>query len=456
MLIMPFSDIVGHRQATEVLRRAVASGRVAQAYLFVGPPNVGKTTVAKLFAQALNCERTAGAAALEDVDPCGACHNCLRIEEENHPDFMLLRPGVRSEIKDAVESEDESAEAEEREAGLFGDEPPVAQEGPSLFDDGAAAPRPAAKAKRRTGRITLFIEMPDALIYTEQIEEIIRRANVKMSPDSRHRVLVVTEVDRVHHEAADRLLKTLEEPPPGTSFVLTTSNPASVNDTIISRCQTINFQPLSNAQMLEHLAERYPDEDGRARRAVTAMAGGRFGRAVQLLESPEARGVRDELLQLAAQTADASLVEALVMGERVVQLNERWLEATDAVLTGRADTGGEEGGRLAELKAQAVAALLAKSPDRFKRIAMNQLLDVLQGWYRDLALLRVAPDSNLVTNSDWREKLTELAPGYSQGGLQFASETIDNTRRDLLRHNANMRLACEMLMCKLIASRRRK
>jgi len=87
---------------------------------------------------------------------------------------------------------------------------------------------------------------------------------------------------------------------------------------------------------------------------------------------------------------------------------------------------------------------------------MNQLLDMLQSWYRDLALLRAAPDSQLVANSDWREQLGEMAPRYSNTGLRFASETIDGTRRDLLRHNANMRLACEMLMCKLIASRRRK
>ena len=97
---MGFSDIIGHEKAIETLRRAIASGRVAQAYLLVGPPNIGKTTIAKEFAKALNCEALEGVTDPATIEPCGQCHNCVRIEQENHPDFVLLRPGLKLVTKD--------------------------------------------------------------------------------------------------------------------------------------------------------------------------------------------------------------------------------------------------------------------------------------------------------------------------------------------------------------------
>ncbi len=467
--IMAFADIVGHDKAIEVLRRAAGSGRVAQAYLFAGPPNIGKTTVAKQFAKALNCEKLPEGTPPEQLEPCGICHNCVRIEEENHPDFMVLRPGLRLETRDelpedaASEQEDEAVEEPVAQdgPGLFGDEEPApAQTGPSLFGDEPAAavqagPRkPPPKAKRRQSKIAMYVELPDALIYTEQIQEVVDRTSVKLAAGTRHRVIVITEADRIQYNAVDRLLKTLEEPPARTTFVLTSSNPAVVKDTIVSRCQTIKFQPLTTSQMLERLTERCPDADADTLRAVAAMAGGRFGRAEHLLATPAARAVRDGLLTMAAESTDALLMQCMAMGEKIIDLNEQWLAATDRALAG--DGAGDPSDRLAQLRAKAIAEMGKSSPDRFKRIAMNQLLDMLQSWYRDLALLRAAPHSQLVANSDWRDTLGDLAPLYTHKGLRFASQTIENTRADLLGHNANMRLACEVLMCKLIASRRRR
>lgn len=448
---MPFSGVVGHEQAIELLRRAAASRRVAPAYLLVGPPNIGKTTLAKEFAKALNCQGTAPGTPPEELDSCGGCHNCEHIEHENHLDFIVLRPGVRVETRDELPAQEQTEDADAAA------EPVGVQNGLALFDDQSAArsaPRTAPPPRQRSGKVTIFVELPDALIYSEQIEELLARTSAVLSRDTRHRVLVITEVDRVHLEAEDRLLKTLEEPPANTTFVLTTSRPARVKDTILSRCQIIKLQPLGPAQMLAHLRQRYPTAEESRLRAVTAMAGGRFGWALHLLESEEARAVRTELLELAAQTADAVLAECMVMGERLVALTENWLAAQEHAR--HVARGSASQDYVEQLRAKAVAELLKRSPDRFRRIAVNQLLDILQSWYRDLALLRAAPDSELVINSDWRDRLVQLAPLYSPAGLRFARRTIENARRDLLRHNANMRLACEVLVCKLIASRRRR
>ncbi len=397
----------------------------------------------------------------EAIEPCGQCHNCVRIEQDNHPDFIFLQPGIKLVTKDDPPEGTRPAEDDpfpdappaQEEPGLFGDDEPAAtQAGPSLFGDDepvvAAPKRPRApiKAKKRAANVEMYIDMPDALIYTDQIEQVIQRLSVKLTDASRHRVVVITEVDRIQYQAVDRLLKTLEEPPPRTSFALTTSNLANVKDTIISRCQSVKLQALTGAQLLEQLTQRYPGESDDKLRAVTAMAGGRFGRAMGLLKERAAPAVRAGLLTMMAETSDALLMQCMVMGEKLVELADQWVEATGSIAGSESGDDGEPADHMAELEDKAIAELIKKSPDRFKRIAMNELLDILQSWYRDLALLRAAPDSQLVANSDWRNTLQTLAPLYTSNGLRFASATIEATRMDLLKHNANMRLACEALI----------
>src|SRR4030042_2195693 len=83
---MPW-DIVGHEGAVELLRRDIAAGRVAHAYLFTGADGIGKRTLALQMARAVNCE-----APLAPGDPCGKCRACPLIAAAQHPDLFLLRP----------------------------------------------------------------------------------------------------------------------------------------------------------------------------------------------------------------------------------------------------------------------------------------------------------------------------------------------------------------------------
>ena len=97
---MSFATVVGHEQPIESLRRAVAEDRIATAYLLVGPPNIGKTLMATEFAKAVNCEAREPGAEAEDIDACDECHNCVRIDQENHPDLLMLRPAVSIDVKE--------------------------------------------------------------------------------------------------------------------------------------------------------------------------------------------------------------------------------------------------------------------------------------------------------------------------------------------------------------------
>src|SRR3989304_9030229 len=80
---MGFSEIIGHRQPLEILRRALGQGRLHHAYLFVGPEGVGKRTIALALAQALHCGEAGD-------DFCGRCADCARIRDRNHPDVRLV------------------------------------------------------------------------------------------------------------------------------------------------------------------------------------------------------------------------------------------------------------------------------------------------------------------------------------------------------------------------------
>ncbi len=428
---MSFATVVGHNQPIDILRRAIAAGRVATAYLFVGPPNVGKTLVATEFARALNCERLPADATPEQVEACDECHNCVRIGQENHPDLHVLRPAVAIDVKqagaekvsdtDARAIDAESAEEDEEDAG-----------------------------RMRTRKQRVYIELPDALIQTERVLETIQYAYARPAL-GRRKIVIVVSADTMDDEAANRLLKTLEEPPRDTTLVLTTARPDRLLPTIVSRCQVVRFHALSHAALRAALGERFPDADPGALDAATALAGGRYGRAWRIMDAPELAELRGELLDLAARTGDAQLVECLALGERLMAMPEAWWAATEEAEAGGGDSESER-----RMKLEALEALAKSSPDRISRIQMQEILDVLQTWYRDLTLLRSAPGSELVINADRGEQLAALAPVYSPAGLVWASQVIEEARRELTVHNANLRLACQVLMVKLIAARRRR
>ena len=90
---MPFSTIIGHAPVVDLLRRAVARGRVPQSLLFAGPEGVGKRAVALALAQAVNCPRG------QEGDACGTCPTCVRIARGQHSDVAVVDKGDEASIK---------------------------------------------------------------------------------------------------------------------------------------------------------------------------------------------------------------------------------------------------------------------------------------------------------------------------------------------------------------------
>ena len=331
------------------------------------------------FVKTVNCEANAEFAAVEAVDCCDECASCRAIERGNHPDFRLVRPQTRLES-----------------------------------DDGAGG--------------TLDIE--GALITTGQVAELISDASFKISR-ARRKVYIITSAERMNIEAANRLLKTLEEPPAATTFVLTAANLSALLPTIISRCQLLNFRPVPAPEAERCLRERFPAAEEGAIRAVVAFSGGRLGWAHTLLSHPEIMEVRKDLLAECSRLPELEMVDCLRLGEKILEAAERWWLA---------------------IGDQAVAEKALKSGrDRVLRTVMPEILDLVGTWFRDLILLSADTNALQVVNRDFLPALQTLARSYSNDRCQKTVEYLEDLKAQL-HQNANMRLASEMLALRLITT----
>jgi DNA polymerase-3 subunit delta' len=243
---MIWSDLRGHTPQVEMFRRAVQRGRMAHAYLFVGPPGIGKRLVAARIAQALFCDRHAEA----ELDACGVCGPCKQVQAGTHPDLLTLGlPEGKKELPIAA---------------LLG-------------------------ADERRGR--------EGLLYELSLRPM----------SATRRIAIIDDADRLSEECANALLKTLEEPPPGSILFLLTPSSDLLLPTIRSRSQPIVFSPLGVEEVAELLLAQEQAADRQAAEEAARLSGGSLETARQLL-APELRQLR-ELLHAALSTPRFDPVE---------------------------------------------------------------------------------------------------------------------------------------------------
>ena len=386
------TDIIGHQSALVILKRAVLSGRIPNAYLFVGQTSVGKTFTALQLAKVLNCERNADAQSPDTLDCCDECDNCRAINQHNHPDFMLVRPRISVKSDEGIVDD--------------GGEEDDSDEGPQV------------------------IEIAGSLVTTGQIEALISHASLKRVR-GRRKVYLITAAETMNAEAENRLLKTLEEPPSDTLLILTSSNLGALLPPTISRCQTINFEAVPPAEAEAALRQRFPDYPPDQLHSLVALSGGRVGWAITMLQHPEVLQIRSSLLDLCASLPQRGMVECLRQGEALLAAAELWwLASMDRDLAEKA------------LKARR---------DRVLRTRMHDILDVLISWFRDLMVVHADPDSGQVINRDRVDDLRRIAPGCQVEKCRRACLYLEDMKRQL-RQNVNLRLAAEIVALRLITA----
>src|ERR1700733_7529517 len=217
---MGFGDFLGNARIGSALRGMLSRGRVPSALLFTGARGIGKYTLARMFAQAANCER------LQD-DFCGECPSCLRIARLADP-----APLIAAGLTERGESAD--AAAVERMPLILEPHPDVW----ALVPDPVRLRTPVARPMIRVG----------------QLRAVQRAAYFR--PQGRRRVFVLDGADTMRWTDADVFLKILEEPPECATLILLAPSPDSLLQTIRSRCLHFHFAPVPAEQIESFLAER--------------------------------------------------------------------------------------------------------------------------------------------------------------------------------------------------------
>ncbi|MDD4859022.1 MAG: DNA polymerase III subunit delta' C-terminal domain-containing protein [Dehalococcoidales bacterium] len=329
-------QVVGQDKIVTLLQRCLEKQCLAHGYLLVGPPHVGKMTLALDVAQALNCASA--------QSPCGECPSCLKIRAGHHADVQVIALGGTT-----------------------------------------------AEGKQR------------AEIGIEQIRDMQHAASLPPF-EGKHRVFIIDGAESLSNEAANSLLKTLEEPAERVLFLPLATNEKLLPATVVSRCQKLELFPVAVARIEAVLVERWKVPAEKAR-LLAGLSHGCLGWAVTAASE-------DSLLQV----RDAEL--------------ERLL----GIIRGSPEARFAQAAQLATLFNQ-------------NRGALYGILDLWLDYWHDLLLVSLG-SRDIIINRDQSENLAELANVLSPSQIKSVIRSIQIVREQLMQ-NANPQLALEVLMLNL-------
>ncbi len=366
-----FEEFLGNGPAVEHLRMAIAAGRLPHALILAGPAGAGKYTLALMLTMALECERQprdlwSNGQSLAAF--CNRCRNCVRLASAAD-----LQAGVEA----AIVAREELRETDKKDTRVL------------------LQPHPDV--------LILPPDPPQLLIKLGQVRTLIQSAHYQPS-EAAHKVFILTSASLMK-EAANSLLKVLEEPPPAVHIFLLAENPHELLPTIRSRCATIRLGALRLIEIETMLGSRRPDLPPHERELIAQLAQGAAGRAISF-DLPAYMASRTDallLLRQATQEPDHSALFRMTEGYRA----------------------GAEGQSKMTGTLRALALLL-----------------------EDLLFL-AAGTPELVRNTDIRRELEKISAALSFAGIEQAVRGVDQVyagmRRNLLRSLSLDALAGELL-----------
>ena len=348
---MSFQNFHGNHETVTRIREMLARDRFPHAVIIAGPEGAGKYTLAQMIAKTLNCLEQPKNEGLPDF--CGHCSNCTRIAQADD---------LETRFGEAVETREAMREADKREVRI------LIQTHPEVT---VVPPDP-----------------PQMLIKVGQVRQVIDSIFYK-PVEARRKIVIFTESSFMK-EAANSLLKVLEEPPEYATLILLTTNPGELLPTIRSRCVTFTLGALPVSELDSALSTSRNDLKPAQRELVAHLVNGAMGRALgfKLEEYIEAR------------SSALTVLRSAIMGSDHTEL----FKITE---TYRA---GAEG-----------------------RDKTDQLLRTLYALLEDLLMLK-SGTPELVRNTDIRGELGRLAQAVDFDWIVTASQRLAEVERGMRRN----------------------
>ena len=352
---MPFSDFAGNPETIHRMREMLARNRFPHAVILSGAQGSGKYTLALMLARAMNCLEKPSTDGLPDF--CGRCSNCTRIAQAED---------LGSRLAEAVEARENLRDADKKETRLF------VQTHPDVL---IVPPDP-----------------PQLMIKVDQVRHVIQTIYYRPA-EARERVYIFTS-SAFMKEAANSLLKVLEEPPEFASIFLLTENAGELLPTIRSRSMTFHLGALASTEIESRLAQLRPDWNARQRVLVARLSEGAIGRALSFdLES-----------YVAARN------HALIMLKSALGSGDSNNAHTELFKTTETYRPGAEG-----------------------RAKIDNLLRTLYSLLEDLMFLQSGA-GQLVRNTDILAELKKMSESADFAWLQRAAEGLGEVERGLRRN----------------------
>src|SRR5438874_2167726 len=352
-----FSDVIGQEHVTRTLRNAIEQQRIAHGYIFSGHRGIGKTTVARILAMALNCRKGDG----PTPEPCGVCESCTEIRAGNSVDVIEIDAATNRGI--------------------------------------------------------------------DEIRELREAARYRPARD-RYKIYILDEAHQITDAAFNAMLKTLEEPPPHVVFMMATTQPEDIPQTIRSRCQHFSFHAVRFAQIVEQLRD---------------------------IAGKEKIAIEDDALALLAEAGDGSMRDALSIMDQAIASSTSGKLTAPAIL----QLVGAVPASVLEEVMQAVATdsaeqvlrrvdtlmMEGQSPTHFAR----QLVRFL----RNAVVAKVAGgDSPLLQiSSDERARVGRIAQQFSEEELTRFLQILLRSYNDI-SYRADQRFHLELALLKLVHAQR--
>jgi len=345
-----FSNLIGNEEAKDTLRHLFTSGRMPGSLLFTGEEGIGKKLFALELAKSLNCRNRVG------VEACDECSSCKRIAKSTFPPFS-----------DADDNKERMIWSEHGDVAMV---------------------RPYKQ-----------------IIRVKPIRELEREANFRPF-EGAARVFIIEDAEYLNESSSNALLKVLEEPPPTSHLILTTTNPTALLATIRSRCQVIRFAPIAAEQVGKFLVDEKGMTDDDAR-LLARVSRGSLGRACAT-DVDDYREKRDAMFEV--------LKALTVTGNRVQLLRS--------------------------------AENLAAARDRAD---YEESLSILEALIRDAWALQLGRPAETIVNSDLVSDLKEIAAELrSEKAASWLSEIEE--LRGTLEVNINKKIASDGLVMRMAAA----